>query len=421
MRPGAGGSGRRIPLAVLAAACAGVAAAGCAPARVGAALTRAPAAPFVLTFWCGPPLGELDDARAAEIAAAGFTTIGPPCTGAVNPALNSRALAVAERHGLRMWVRDDRISPASVMSPGWPSALDEAVAAYRGATALDGYFVADEPVVAQFHGIAAVVAALRAADPDRLAYVNLLPDYVPAANLGAANYKDYVEQFIATVRPRMLSYDYYPFGHLRDRGTFFANLAVMRAAALRHDLPFLLIVLAMPHGPYRDPTAAELAWQANHALAYGARGVSYFAYWTPPPDGQWTFRSGLIEDGGATMRYSDAARLNRDLRNLGEALTRFESIAVADSHGEVGAPFPIGPIEGIDGGPVTVGLFGDGNGRLAVLLVNRSYRDPSTARLRLRHGAPAPDSFDSFTATWEPGGSPSYVLPPGGARLLRWS
>ena len=50
---------------------------------------------------------------------------------------------------------------------------------------------------------------------------------------------------------------------------------------MRHDVPFLLIVQAMPHGPYRDPTEAELAWQVHHALAFGARGISYFTYWTP--------------------------------------------------------------------------------------------------------------------------------------------
>ena len=64
--------------------------------------------PFVLTFWCGPPLSEFDDARAAEIAAAGFNVVGPPCEGPVNRAANLRALDVAQRHGLRMWIRDRR-------------------------------------------------------------------------------------------------------------------------------------------------------------------------------------------------------------------------------------------------------------------------------------------------------------------------
>jgi hypothetical protein len=182
----------------------------------------------------------------------------------------------------------------------------------------------------------------------------------------------------------------------------------------------MLVVLAMPHGPYRDPSEGELAWQVHHALAYGARGVSYFTYWTPPDDADWNYHDGLIEDGRPTLRYFQVARINRELRALGGALDGFTSIAVADSLGEIGVPFPIGPIDGVEGGPITVGLFGDGAGRLAVLLVNRDYRYGTTALLHLRAGAPPPDVFDADTAAWRSTGGVSYVLPPGGARLLRW-
>jgi hypothetical protein len=404
------------------------AAASALAALTGCTLTHAPSptppstakAPFLLTFWCGPPLADFDDARAAEIAAAGFTVVGAPCQGGFDAALNRRALDIAQRHGLRVLVHDHRFAPAASSAPDWPASAQTAVAEYANHPALAGYFVDDEPTVNEFEPVAAAVAALRAADPLHLAYVNLLPDYIPPAALGAPSYEDYVEQFITTVRPQLLSYDYYPFGCEKDRSTFFANLAVMRAAALRHDLPFMLIVLAMPHGPYRDPSEAELAWQVHHALAYGARGVSYFTYWTPPGDGEWNNRYGLIENGRPTAHYFQVARLNRELQALSAALDRFESFAVADSLGEIGVPFPIGPIDGIDGGPITAGLFGDGSGRLAVLLVNRDYRYGVTARLRLRADATAPQAFDVDTARWEPAPTLSFVLPPGGSRLLGW-
>ena len=405
----------------LAAASALAALTGCAVAHAPSATPRsAPAAPFLLTFWCGPPLADFDDARAAEIAAAGFTVVGAPCQGGFDPALNRRALDTAQRHGLHVWVHDHRVAPAASAAPDWPAAARAAVAEYADHPALAGSFVDDEPTVAEFEPVAAVVAALRAADPLHVAYVNLLPDYIPAAVLGAPSYEDYVEQFITTVRPQLLSYDYYPFGHEKDRSTFFANLNAMRTAALRHDLPFMLIVLAMPHGPYRDPSETELAWQVHHALAYGARGVSYFTYWTPPSDEEWNNRYGLIENGRPTAHYFQVARLNRDLQALATALDGFESFAVADSLGEIGVPFPIGPIDGIDGGPITAGLFGDGAGRLAVLLVNRDYRYGVTAQLRLRAGATQPLAFDVDTATWQKAASQSFVLPPGGSRLLGW-
>jgi hypothetical protein len=406
-----------------AAQCSGIAllaACGCTPERARLPHMAAPS-PFIITFWCAPPLAELDDQRAAEIAAAGFTTIGPPCSGGLDPASNARVLDIAARHRLDVWVADHRISPNQVDTGDWPAPLRAAVAMYRAAPALSGYFVTDEPTADDFAAVAAVVAALRAADPHRLAYVNLLPDYIPAAALGTASYAEYVEQFLANVRPDLLSYDYYPFGEKKDRSSFFANLEVIRAAALRHHVPFMLVVLLTPHGPYRDPTAAELAWQVHHALAFGARGVSYFTYWTPDGDSDWTFRDGIIEGGRPTRHYTEVATLNRELRALGHALDGFTSFAVADSAGEIGVPFPIGPIAAIHGERITAGLFSDAAGRLVVLLVNRDYRAGTTAVLQLTPGAHPPEVFDSETSTWHAPGRQSFPLAPGGAQLLCWA
>ncbi len=395
--------------------------AGCAAVRSSPpALDRPQQRPFIITFWCGPPLAELDDARAAEIAAAGFTVVGAPCEGPVNSELNLRALDVVHRYGLRMWIADRRLTPAATTVADWTTSLRSAVAAYGSHPALDGYVVADEPPAPDFDAVAAVVSALHGADPDRLAYVNLLPDYVPPDALGAASYEEYVERFIMTVHPSLLSYDYYPFGQEKDRSTFFANLATMRAAGLRHDLPFMPIVLVMPHGPYRDPSEAELAWQVHHALAYGARGISYFAYWTPPRRGEWNNRSGLIEDSHATEHYVQVMRLNRRVRTLAAALDRFRSIAVADALGEIGIPFPIGPIDAVAGGPITAGLFGDVSGELATLLVNRDYREAKTATLQLHSGVAMPYVLDTDSVSWKRAATLSFALPPGGACLLRW-
>jgi hypothetical protein len=129
----------------------------------------------------------------------------------------------------------------------------------------------------------------------------------------------------------------------------------------------------------------------------------------------------LIEDGRPTLHYFQIARLNRSLRALGEALAPYRSIAVADSVGEIAVGFPIGPIDSIDGGPITAGLFGDRAGRLAVLLVNRDYRYGVTATLRLHPSAPLPEVFDPGQRRWQPAGGTSFVLAPGDARLLRWT
>lgn len=400
----------------------------CFPALFGCAIRHPPpivaaAAPFITTFWCGPPLGELDDARAAEIAAAGFTVIGAPCEPPFNAALNRRALDVAARHGLGMWVMDHRYNPLAAEQAD-PAAIAAAVADYSGHPGFAGYFVVDEPTADLFARVQAIVDVLHQRDPTHVAYVNLLPDFVKPDGPETPGYAGYVDDFIAAIQPRLLSYDYYPFGLERDRSTFFDNLGLIRERALRHRIPFLLIILAMPHGPYREPSEAELAWQAFHAVAYGARGLSYFAYWTPvhvEHAEKTQFRYGLIEKGRPTAMYFRAQRLNRDIRAIAAQLTGYRSVAVADALGAVAAPLPIGPLAGIDGGPVTAGFFADGGERLAALLVNRDYRYGLEITLRLRAGAALPESFDPASGRWQALAGPTLVLPPGQGRLLRWS
>ena len=378
---------------------------------------------FITTFWCGPPLDLFDDSRAAEIAAAGFTVVGPPCEGEFSADRARRALEIAARHGLDMWIEDPRFGAAARRNPDWEAALASATEAYRDQPGFGGYFVTDEPNPDQFPDLAAIVERLRESDPAHLAYINLLPEYA-VHGPGAPSYQEYLERFITTVHPRLLSYDYYPFGVGQDRRTFFSSLDLVRSLAAQHDLPFMLIVLTMPHGPYRDPTEPELRWQVLHALAYGARGVSYFAYWTPENVGDaasMNFRHGVIEAGRATRHYDEVARLNRLARGIARELEGFRSVSVADSRGEVASPLPLGPIDAIEHASVTVGLFAEDSGRLAALLVNRDYRQSVTASLRLRAGALPPQRFDVDTGVWQDRNDTDIRLAAGGAELIRWT
>ncbi len=387
--------------------------------RQGPASSRAP---FIVTFWCGPPLADLTDARAAEIAAAGFNVIGAPCEGAVSVALNQDALEIAARHGLSMWITDSRLNDLRNLPVDWQGQVAEAVADYASYPALGGYFLVDEPSAADFPVLGQIVAKLQHIDPHRLPYINLFPDFVPSEALGTPTYGAYLREFFDTVHPPLLSVDYYPFRTQSDRPSFFDNLEHIRAEARAHHVPFLLIVQAMPHGPYRDPTEAELAWQVHHALAFGARGISYFAYWTPVHvrDAEtWQFRHGLVEGGEATEHLRQVARLNRDAQRYAAQLDGLQSIGVADSGGQFGTALPIGPLAGIDGPPVTMGFF-VGRGSLVVLMVNQDYRQAQRVALRLRPNMAAPETFELTTTRWHELASGAVDLAPGGAQLLRW-
>lgn len=51
---------------------------------------------------------------------------------------------------------------------------------------------------------------LRQQRPDALSFINLLPNYASPAQMGAANYSDYVMQFLQVVKPMLLCMDHYP-------------------------------------------------------------------------------------------------------------------------------------------------------------------------------------------------------------------
>lgn len=148
--------------------------------RVGPSIPS-PAAPstFITSFWCGPPHDEFDDVRAEEIVTAGFTIVGPPCEGPIDVERNQRALDIAARHGLTMWISDARFNERARTLPNWKEQVAAAVAAYKDRPGFGGYFVTDEPSAARFDDLAAIVAELRAADRAHVAYINLLADYIP--------------------------------------------------------------------------------------------------------------------------------------------------------------------------------------------------------------------------------------------------
>lgn len=148
-----------------------------------------------------------------------------------------------------------------------------------------GYYLRDEPPSTDYPNLARWANAFRKADPDALPYINLFPNYVSLDAMKSwdlTGYEDYIEKFVEIVKPPFISYDHYA---LMEDGTlrygYFQNLETVRAAALKHNLPFWNIVLSNSHFQYAEPSPAGFRFQAYTTLAYGGRGISYFTYLSP--------------------------------------------------------------------------------------------------------------------------------------------
>ena len=159
--------------------------------------------------------------------------------------------------------------------------------------AIKGYFIMDEPGVADFPALGKAVAAVKKYAPGKLAYINLFPNYATLgapdmSQLGTSNYTEYLERFVAEVKPQVISYDNYMVqfsDDLKNTGkaaSYYHNLLEVRRVAQKHQLPCLNIVSAnqiRPHTPI--PSPANLQFQAYTTLAAGYRGVTWYNYYGP--------------------------------------------------------------------------------------------------------------------------------------------
>lgn len=330
---------------------------------------------FLISFWYGPT--EITQKRFAEIAEANFNV-------AMISDAQKQALDLCQANGLKMIVCDPRVMAKEPADENFGANLDAIVADYSSHPALWGYFVTDEPNSAQFEKLGCIVSYLNKKDPTHPAFINILPNYATPAQLGNPTFEQHVDEYLRVVRPKLLSYDHYALLEKGERGDYFDNLEVIRRQSIKHNVPFSSIILAVPHGSYRDPSEADLRWQVNTSLAYGARGIMYFTLWTPV-DSYWNFHDAIIDaDGKRNRKYEIVKGINAELKVLGPLMMRLRSAAVYHS-GTIPAgakPIPADNlISGINGGDFVIGQFIRDDAQMYAMIVNRSFTKTAHAKI----------------------------------------
>ena len=260
--------------------------------------------------------------------------------------------------------------------------VDAVVAEVSNHPAALGFLLRDEPPAGMMPGLDEVASMLQHAMPGAWPYVNLLPNYATAAQLGAPTYEAYVEKFVREVHPLLLSYDNYSLFNGRMMGRFYANLAVIRSASQKAAIPFWNVILANSHFSYMEPTDATLRLQAYSTIAYGGRGIEYFTYFSPKVG---NFRLAPVDQfGHRTATWYKLRLLNNQIRELAPWLIKLHSTGVYHS-----APLPEGA-EPIAKSPLVkqvratnfqsppvppeylIGEFRDDEGHPFLMIVNKS-------------------------------------------------
>jgi hypothetical protein len=320
---------------------------------------------FAIGLWVNPPLNEHAPKRYREIAEANFSMV----IGGFGGNNNEQLVELCKQNDLKLIV----------------SARTGGIASFPDDPIVWGYSLRDEPSATLFPELRKRVDLVRREHPGKLAYINLFPDYANAEQLGTETYDEHIRQFMDVVEPDVLSMDHYPrfaAGH-DGRDGYCRNLAVMRMYALQANIPFWNFFNIMPYGPHTDPTEAQVRWQIYTSLAYGAKGIMYFCYYTP--NGNAFQKGGAIigRDGRKTRHYEEAQRINAEIQNLGSTLMQLTStnvIRISESAGHVPmerlAGSPILNLEGADVDPThdyLIGIYTHSDGRRAVLLNNYRF------------------------------------------------
>jgi hypothetical protein len=316
--------------------------------------------------------------------------------------------------------------------------------------ALAGINLFDEPSRSMFGRLKFAKTEVREQFPDDrdLPYANVNPSYASRRRLGTRTYAEYLDLYLKGVRPPLLSFGHYPL-LTQDRITadYFSNWAAIRSRARKYRIPSWIFIQSVDFGgdiispPRRKPNKTELYWQVNVSLAYGAKGIQYFTYWTPEPDrdAPIKFRDALIarneeRQWDTTPLYNRAGEVNEYLRKIGNQLLPLTSETVM--HTGAKKPKPgVQPfkannyVKAVSGDRVILGTFRSTKEEPEryFLFVNRSLAEVAETRITLTGAVTEVSKFDvakgTYTVLTTPEGAPLRnllsVLEPGRAELYR--
>jgi len=267
---------------------------------------------------------------------------------------------------------------------------EEIVRRFKDHPALAGYFLRDEPGLADFPALGNWVRRIQAVDDTHFCYLNLFPNYASREALGTETYREYIQRFIKEVPLPLLSFDHYPViedetGKRSLRPEFYENLEIFSDEARKSGKPFWAFALTVAHKPYPVPTPAEIRLQVNSNLAYGAQGIQYFTYWTPQP-GTWDFHHAPIdyETQKRTEIYDYITEINREISALSDVFLHAEVISVSHTGTHIPSgtrrleqlPDVITKFETEGAGAIT-SVLRKGS-QLFFVVVNRDFQEPLT-------------------------------------------
>lgn len=200
------------------------------------------------------------------------------------------------------------------------------ITAFKDEPQLAGWRLVDEPRFNQLKELKEAYKRLMEADSTHLIYINLVGANIAKFSGPSKTYKDYLNLINSTFKPKLWSYDLYPFairnGELKiGYDTFYSDLELFRDMQNETGYPFWAYCqsMAFKNNAVERPAATLpfLRFEAFSALAYGAQGLVYWTYGQRYSSEYEEYFSALINlDGTKSKAWYDAQKVNREIKKF---------------------------------------------------------------------------------------------------------
>ena len=204
-------------------------------------------------------------------------------------------------------------------TPELYSNTTKTVNSFKEHKGLFGYFIKDEPNANSFISLNKLISEIRKTDDRHEFYINLFPNYAESAQLGTVNYYRYIQDYLKNVRTNIISFDNYSVTNNVVNDSWYKNLEYIAKVSDSLRRPFWGFILSTDvNNTYKTPTLESMKLQAFINLAYGAKGIQYFTYWTLLDlSGAQKFEEAVIKRNGAKgMQFNNVYTVNRSVRKL---------------------------------------------------------------------------------------------------------
>ena len=194
--------------------------------------------------------------------------------------------------------------------------------------AIWGIDIGDEPSSLDFPHYGKIFERVRMLFPNQFPYLNLYPGYamVPwntprqvTEQLGAENYREYIDRYCANVQSDYICFDFYPYA--ANPALFWENLRTVADACRATNRSLWTVLQVNSHDETVWTSENRLRFQAYSALAFGAECVFWACY-----TAGWWCNQVLDAQGEKTQQYDKLRRVNAELRSLGETYMRYRRI-----------------------------------------------------------------------------------------------